>query len=92
MPGDFGKILNFDEAITYARGLQEAYCCYGTKEGDRRGCDCKYFVGWDDPKLAREKRRRGSEQTGCAEARALIEFLVMQKQEHDALEREREGR
>lgn len=78
MPGSFPtfeKILTLDKAIAYARGLQEAYCQYGTKDGDNRPCDCKYFVGWSEPKSI----PRG-EQTGCPEARALIEYLENQKQ------------
>lgn len=77
MPGMFGKIENIDEAIEYARGLQSALCCYGTTQGDGRPCDCKYFVGYENAKYT----GLSGEKTGCAEARALIEYLEDLKQE-----------
>jgi hypothetical protein len=66
----FGECQNIDEAIKYARSLQAGACCYGTKQGDGRFCDCKFLSG---------EKFSGGEQTGCCEARALVIFLEKKK-------------
>lgn len=64
----FGECQNIGEALSYARRLQEGACCYGTKEGDGRHCDCKFL-------REGQMLSRSGENTGCCEARALIIFL-----------------
>lgn len=52
-----------EEVVQGLETLRERICCYvGTR------CDCKYLTPDCD-------MRRGSEQTGCCEVRAAIEFL-----------------
>lgn len=55
--------------LAYARAIQARLCGYGTKHGDNNPCDCKY-LGKDKNGLV-----WGGEQTGCCEARAIIEYL-----------------
>lgn len=55
------------------RAFQAEACCYGTKEGDGRMCDCKF----SSPMYA-----KSSEQTGCPEARMLIRMLAAKVPTH----------
>jgi hypothetical protein len=82
----FGEPETLDEAIVYAKRLIKRLCCYG---GGRR-CDCKYLpddyqrrmVGGTYPRL-------NGEQTGCCEARALLNLLEESKKQEEKYEEQR---
>lgn len=59
-------------AKNHAETLQQQFCCYGTKHGDGGHCDCKFIVG-----------NRGGEETGCAEARSIIQLLTQALAAHE---------
>jgi rubrerythrin len=71
----------YEDALTEieknARTLQAGLCCYGTREGDRHPCDCKFYT---EPEKRTGTRLDngyflkglGSEVAGCCEARSII--------------------
>ena len=52
-----------------ASRLQRNLCCYSTVNGDGQPCDCKYLL------VENRREDRDGEQTGCCEARLLIELF-----------------
>jgi len=55
-----------------ARILQKSFCLYGTTEGDKRTCDCKFAFDSEKQEYKKELGNKFGEESGCAEARRII--------------------
>lgn len=60
-----------NELIELLKNEQHKRCCYGTREGDGRTCDCKFSILFNKDSLEPH-----GEYTGCPELRAAIWVLV----------------